>query len=163
MYNYRAMNQEKLNSAVSNVAADLGPDAAEFTPPGEKNFLVAAALSGMAGSFLYAFFKAVAGKALEHVEDKLGEKIGDAVGEACASLIARLRHKAPQVTPAELKNAGEAAASAIKQANLSSADVAAISKAVAEAMTKALSVRSDAEVSQRVAETVSSEGLQALS
>ena len=163
MYNYRAMNQEKLDSAISGIAADIGPDAAEFTPPGEKNFLVEAALGSMAASFLFAFFKAVAGKVEEKAEEKLGEKIGDAIADSCTKLVDRLRHKAPQVTPAEVKSAGEEADSAIRAQKLSSAEIEAISKAVAEAMAKALSVRSDADASLRVAQTVSSQGLRALS
>jgi preprotein translocase subunit SecF len=156
------MDQEKLDSAISSIAADIGPDAAEFTPPGQKNFLVEAALGSMAASFLYSFFKAVAGKATERVESKLGEKLGDAAADACLNLIDRLRHKLPQASPAEVKSAGEQAAAAIKQKGLSNAQIEAISKAVAEAMAKALAVRSDAEVSQRVSQTVSSEGVRAL-
>ena len=156
------MNQEKLNNAISDIAADIGPDAAEFTPPGQKNFLVETALGSMAATFLWSFFKAVAGKAVERAENKLGEKVGDAVADACTSLIDRLRHKAPQVSPADVKSAGEEASAVLKQQNLSNAQIEAISKAVAEAMARALSVRSDADVSLRFAQKVSAEGLQAL-
>jgi hypothetical protein len=157
------MEQEKLDNAISGIAADIGPDAAEFTPPGQKNFLVEAALGSMAANFLFSFFKAVAGKAAETAEGKIGEKAGNAVAEAVSGLIDRLRHKAPPATPADVQSAGDEAAAAIKQQGLSPAELQAISAAVTDAMAKALAVRSNADVSQRVAQTVSTEGLQALS
>jgi len=153
------MDQVKLDSAISSIAADIGPDAAEFTPPGQKNFLVEAALGSMAANFLFAFFKAVAGKAAETAEGQIGEKIGNTVADAVSGLIDRLRHKTPPATAADVQSAGDAAAAAIKQQGLSPAELQAISAAVADAMAKALSVRSNPDVSQRVAQTVSSEGL----
>lgn len=157
------MDEKKLDNAISSIAADIGPDAAEFTPPGEKNFLVEAALGSMAANFLFSFFKAIAGKASETAEQKIGEKVGNAVADACSGLIDRLRHKTPAATAADVKSAGDAAAAQIKQQGLSPAELQAISAAVADAMAKALAVRSDADVSRRVADTVRTAGLDALS
>src|ERR1700727_3022081 len=94
-----------LQQACSAVASAIGPDAAEFTPSDEKNFLTEAALIGMGGSFLLAFFKGVAKKAGEVAEEHVGDELGTAIGEAFASLLNRIRHKTPPLPDKELEDA----------------------------------------------------------
>ena len=74
------MHEDQLTEAMAAIAADIGPDAAEFSPPGQKNFLTEAALLGMAGTFLLSLFKGMAKKISEKIGEKIGDKIG---GEEC--------------------------------------------------------------------------------
>lgn len=152
-----------LDQARSAIASEIGPDVAEFTPPGEKNFIAEAALLEMAGSFLLAFFKGVAAKASEAAQQKVGDSIGAAIGDAFGNLLNFLRHKAPAASQSDLQSAQSAASAAVKQGGLSQAQIDAIAQAVAVAMAAALSKQSDADVSTRVAERVKTEGLKTLS
>ena len=151
-----------LDEARSAIASQIGADAAEFTPAGEKNFVAEAALMSMAGSFLFSFLKGVAKKAAEVAQNSAGESIGTAAGEAIGDLLNRLRHKEPPATEADLHAAQTEAVSAVRAEALSQAQIEAISKAVAAAMVEALTKRSDPEVTQRVVAAVRTEGLKAI-
>jgi len=156
------MMQANLDQARSAIASEIGADAAEFTPAGEKHFVAEAALLDMAGSFLFAFFKGVAKKASEVAQQKVGDSVGTAIGDAFGSLLNRMRHKEPPVSDTELHASQTEAAAVLKNQNLSQADIDAIAKAVATAMTAALSKASDAEISSRVVECVKREGLKTI-
>jgi hypothetical protein len=111
----------------------------------------------MAGSFLYAFLKAVANKAVAKAEERIGESVGDAIGEACKDLLKRLHHEKPSPTNEELE---QARAGAAANANtLTPAQLAAIRDAVTAAMTAALSKQSDPEITRRVVETVGQQAI----
>jgi hypothetical protein len=151
-----------LQQARSAVASAIGPDAAEFTPADEKNFVAEAALLGMGSSFLLAFFKGVAKKAGEVAQQKMGDSLGTAIGDAFANLLNRLRHKTPPVPDKELEDARQEAATAVKKSGLSQEEITAIGQAVAVAMAAALSKESDPDVSKRVADRVKVEGLKVI-
>jgi hypothetical protein len=153
---------ETLDQARSAIASEIGPDAVEFTPTGEKHFVAEAALLGMAGSFLFAFFKGVAEEASHTAQQRIGHSLGTAIGDAGANLLNRLRHKEPPVSDLDLQAAQAEAAAAVKKQDLSQAQIDAIAKAVADAITAALSKRSDAEISGRVMERVKAEGLKTI-
>ena len=157
------MHEDQLTEAMAAIAADIGPDAAEFSPPGQKNFLTEAALLGMAGTFLLSMFKGMAKKISEKIAEKIGDQIGGAVVDAGAELIDRLRHKTPPASEQEVRNARDEVASVARDPRLSAAEIEAISRAVADELIKALSVRSDAAVSRRVVSVVRAEGLKAVS
>jgi hypothetical protein len=148
-----------LDQARSAIASQIGPDAAEFTPTGEKHFIAEAALLDMAGSFLFAFLKGVVKKANEEAQEKLGHSIGAAIGDAFGNLLNRLRHKEPPVSDTELQAVQAEAATTVKKLGLSQAEIDAIGKAVAAAMTSALSKQADREISSRVVDRVKQEGL----
>ncbi|MDQ2839495.1 MAG: hypothetical protein M3Y72_00315 [Acidobacteriota bacterium] len=151
-----------LDQARSAIASEIGPDVAEFTPTGEKHFIAEAALLDMVGSFLFAFFKGVAKKASDVAQDKVGGLLGTAIGDAFGSLLNRLRHKEPPVSDKELQAAQAEAATTVKELGLSQAQIDAIGKAVAEAMTSALSQQADREISNRVVDRVKQEGLKTI-
>jgi hypothetical protein len=151
-----------LQQACSAIASEIGPDVAEFTPSDEKNFLVEAAVIGMGGSFLLAFFKGVAKKAGEVAEEQVGDELGTAIGEAFASLLNRIRHKTPPLPDKELEEARQEAETAVKRRGLSPEQIAAVGQAVAVAMAAALSQESDPNVSKRVADRVKVEGLKVI-
>lgn len=154
--------QTDLQQARSAIASEIGPDAAEFSPSGEKNFLAEAALIEMGGSFLLAFFKGVAKKAGAIAQDQMGDSLGKAIGEVFANLLNRLRHKDMPVPDKELEAAREEAATAVKKEGLSQEEIDAIGQAVATAMAAALAKQSDPDVSNRVAERVKVEGLKVI-
>jgi uncharacterized protein GlcG (DUF336 family) len=156
------MTRANLDQARSAIASEIGPDAAEFTPTGEKHFVAEAALLDMAGSFMFLFFKGVAKKASEVAQQKVGDDLGTAIGDAFGSLLNRLRHKEAPVSDTELQVSQAEAAAALKNQNLSPADIDAIAKAVAAVMTAVLSKRSDAEISSRVVERVRQESLKTI-
>ncbi len=159
---YTAAMSTNLNQARSAIASEIGPDVAEFTPPGEKNFVAEAALFEMAGSFLFAFFKGVAKKAGDVAQEKVGDSIGTAIGDAFAGLLNRLRRKEPAPSENDLLKARAEAEEAVKKHGLSQAELDAIGQAVAQAMAAALAKRSDVEISARVAERVKVEGLKTM-
>ena len=151
-----------LQQARSAIASEIGPDAAEFTPSGEKNFLAEAALFEMAGSFLLAFFEGVAKKAGAIAQDQIGDSLGTAIGEVFANLLNRLRHKDVPVPEKELEAARQEAVAAVKKEGLSQEEIDAIGQAVATAMAAVLAKQSDADVSDRVADRVKAEGLKVM-
>lgn len=151
-----------LQQARSAVASAIGPDAAEFSPSDEKNFLAEAALLEMGGAFLLAFLKGVAKKAGETAQEEMGESLGTAIGGALANLLNRMRHKTPPVPDKELEDARQEAATAVKKRGLSQEEITAIGQAVAVAMAAALSKESDPNVSKRVADRVKVEGLKVI-
>lgn len=151
-----------LNHARSAVAMEIGPDVAEFTPAGEKHFVAEAALVGMAGTFLFAFFKGTVEKAGEAAGKKVGEPIGDALGSLFGGIFKKLGHKDGALSEEDLESARKEAATAVKQSGLSQAEVAAIGQAVAVAMAAVLAQQADASVSKRVTERVSTEGLRVI-
>jgi hypothetical protein len=151
-----------LDQARAAIASEIGPDVAEFTPTGEKHFIAEAALLDMAGSFLFAFLKGVAKKANEEAQEKLGHSLGAAIADGFGNLLNRLRHKEPPVSDTELQAAQAEAATTVKKLGLSQADIDAIGKAVAAAMTAALSKQADREISSRVVDRVKQEGLKTI-
>jgi hypothetical protein len=154
--------QTDLQHASSAIGSAIGADAAEFTPTGEKHFIAEAALMEMGASFLFAFLKAVAKKAAEVAQEKMGKSLGTAIGDAFSGLLDRLKHKEPPVAAKDLEDARKEAEAAVKTSGLSQEEITAIGQAVATAMAAALSKRSDAEISSRVADRVKVEGLKVI-
>jgi hypothetical protein len=146
------------DQARAAIAEEIGADAVEFTAPGDKNFIAAITLYSMAGSFLYAFLKVVASKAVGHVEDRLGESLGDAF----LDLLDRLRHKQAPATDADLQAARSEAVTAIGSQNLSKDQIAEINHVVADAMGAFLAKHADSDVANRVTACVGQQAMQAI-
>lgn len=116
----------------------------------------------MGASFLFAFLKGVAKKAGDVAQEKVGDKLGTAIGDAFGSLLNRLKRKEPPVGEKDLEDAQKEAQAAVKAKGLSQEQIAAIGQAVAVALAAELSKRSDATISNRVADRVKVEGLKVI-
>jgi|GEM_PF-5656074 len=143
---------ENLDQAKLAVASEIGPDIAEFTPSGDKNFLVPAAVALLGGVFLTAFFKGIA--------ETAGKKVGEALVDFVGGVIHDIRGKNASEQNHELENSSKAAAAA--RAELSPEQLAAISAAVESALAKALAKGADEDVASRVAARVRAEGLKVI-
>lgn len=138
-----------LEQARLAIASEIGSDVAEFTPAGEKHFLVAAAVAGLGGVFLTAFFTGVA------------EESGKTLGEALVDFIADKIHKWRSSDSKEQDKALEKSAS--EAAHLSNEQLQAVCETVERSLSKALAKDgADEDVAARVAGRVRLEAIQVL-
>jgi len=153
-----------LAAARSVIAREIGPDAAEFTPAEEKNFVAEAALISMGGMLLHAFFKGMVEETAKSFGKKVGEVTGESLGALVGGFFKGFGKRGSAVGDEALEASRSEAQSAVTHAGLTREQIAQISQAVAAAMATVMTHQIDADpaVTKRVVEKVKSEGLKVI-
>ena len=147
-----------LRRAREEIADEIGPDVASFSPPDEKHFIAAALMLAMGGAFLVGFFKGLA--------SKLGETSGEHAADALTAFIAKKVGEARKHDPASqdalLESSLAEAQEALRKANLQTAQSQALVADLEQRLADVLAADAPDDVSARIARRVRAVGVELL-
>ena len=155
-----------LRTAKLEIASEIGADIGYFTPPDEKRFTGIEAMALIATPLLIGFLKGLASKLVEKVGEKIGGAMGEKIGEPIANFVAKemdaLFGKDKASQDKLLEETHNEALQKVQTSRLSQADLQAIAAIVQSEMSKALSQKMPARISERIVAKVREEALKTL-